>query len=291
MLYLKRFMEVTWVIENVKRSEDFYTKQFTLLLAASVCLWKRYHPNHKTVLYADDLTSNFYKETPLLGLFDEVRPLKYNDKINREVFWSSSKTKIISETEKPILIIDHDFLIFKNIDEYLNDNVLYTYNELSDNWYPKEINKDVKSLTTPINYLIDRAANVSLFYLPDPKFANKYAKQTLQNHKEFTSMGVEDTNYMILSEQFMLKQMLHKENIPHKALSKNVFNCRKVDYEPIISDEGIWNLQESLLYYKHYGVEKKSIDHTGMMYLFRCINSTQKDKWNIYHDWILNQKD
>jgi hypothetical protein len=28
-----------------------------------------------------------------------------------------------------------------------------------------------------------------------------------------------------------------------------------------------------------------------MMYLFRCINSTQKDKWNIYHDWILNQKD
>ena len=72
---------------------------------------------------------------------------------------------------------------------------------------------------------------------------------------------------------------------------ENVFNCEKVDYEPIISDEGIWNLQESLLYYKHYGVEKKSIDHTGMMYLFRCINSTQKDKWNIYHDWILNQKD
>ena len=27
-----------------------------------------------------------------------------------------------------------------------------------------------------------------------------------------------------------------------------------------------------------------------MMYLFRCINSTQKDKWDIYHDWILNKK-
>ena len=92
-------MEVLWVIENVKRSEDFYTKQFTLLLAASVCLWKRYHPDHKTVLYADDLTSNFYKETPLLDLFDEVRPLSYSDKIDREVFWSSSKTKIISSDD------------------------------------------------------------------------------------------------------------------------------------------------------------------------------------------------
>ena len=70
-------MEVLWVIENVKRSEDFYTKQFTLLLAASVCLWKRYHPNHKTVLYADDLTKDYYKGTPLLNLFDEIKPLKF----------------------------------------------------------------------------------------------------------------------------------------------------------------------------------------------------------------------
>ncbi len=83
-------MEVIWVIENVKRSKDFYTKQFTLLLAASVCLWKRYHPNHKTVLYADDITSNFYKETPLLGLFDEIRPLSYSNKIDREVFFTKN---------------------------------------------------------------------------------------------------------------------------------------------------------------------------------------------------------
>ena len=85
--------------------------------------------------------------------------------------------------------------------------------------------------------------------------------------------------------------MLHKENIPHKPLSKNLFNCKDVEMTQQIDDEGIWNLQESSLYYKHYGVEKKSIDHTEMMYLFRCINSTQKDKWDIYHDWILNQKD
>ena len=284
-------MEVLWVIENVKRSEDFYTKQFTLLLAASVCLWKRYHPNHKTVLYADDLTKDYYKGTPLLNLFDEIKPLKYDDKIDREVFWSSSKTKIISKATNPILIVDHDFLIFKNIDEHLNDNILFTYNELSDNWYPKENTKYCKELTTPINYIIDRAANVSLFYLPDYKFANKYAKQTLQNHKEFTSMGVKDTNYMILSEQFMLKQMLCKENIPHKSLSKNVFDCKDINYSNIIDDGGIWNLKESSLYYKHYGVSKKEIDHTEMMYLFRCINSMQKDKWSIYDDWIIKQKD
>jgi|TARA_B110000908_G_C10176440_1_gene413456 hypothetical protein len=284
-------MEIIWVIENVKRSEDFYKKQFTLLLAASVCLWKRYHPDHKTVLYADDLTSNYYKETPLLDLFDEVRPLSYSDKINRKVFWSSSKTKIISKTKVPIIVVDHDFLIFQNIDKYLKDKVLYSYDELADNWYPPTNCSYSKKLTTPINRTVNKAANVSLFYLPDPKFARKYGKQVLKNHKEFTKMEVKDTNYMILSEQLMLKQWLVNDNIPHNTLSKNIFDCKDVGFTLKENLIGIWNIKESSLYYKHYGVEEKTIDHTEMMYLFRCINSTQKNKWDIYQDWILKQKD
>ena len=58
-----------------------------------------------------------------------------------------------------------------------------------------------------------------------------HGKLTLKNHTEFTAMGVKDTNYMILSEQLMLKQMLHKENIPHKPLSKNLFNCKDVEMQ------------------------------------------------------------
>jgi antitoxin component of RelBE/YafQ-DinJ toxin-antitoxin module len=284
-------MEIIWVIENVKRSESFYTRQFTLLLAASVTLWKRYHPNHKTVLYIDTLTKKFYLNTPLFSLFDEIRILSYDDKINRKIFWSSSKTKIISKTKIPICVVDHDFLIFKNIDKHLNTKVLYSYDEIAHNWYPDKNCSYNQDLTTPVKRLVDKAANVSLFYLPDPKFANEYGKQTLQNHIEFTKMGIDNTNYMILSEQLMLRQILHEQKIPFKTLNKNIFNCKKIKFMDEINKQGIWNIKESLLYYKHYGVEKKDIDFKGMEYLLRCINSTQKEKWFQHKEgWLKDLK-
>jgi hypothetical protein len=190
----------------------------------------------------------------LLGMWDEVRPLSYPEKINREIFWSSPKTKIISETEIPLLVIDHDFLIFKNIDEHLKDAVLYSYDERADNWYPPKGDIFNKQLSNPIPWVADLAANVSLFYLPDPKFAQKYGKQTLKNHEELTAMNdpLITTNHMIMSEQFMLKQWLIQDNIPHKCLSKNLWNCQKIkfyDYFYVSSNEiGIWNLKESSLY-------------------------------------------
>ena len=145
-------------------------------------------------------------------LWDTVEILKYTDRINREILWAGCKPKVISQTKTPMVIVDHDFLIFKNIDEHLKDEVIYSYDEDMSQWYINSDDEYNKQLTNPIEFIQDKAANVSLFYLPDPKFARKYGKLTLKNHTEFTAMGVKDTNYMILSEQLMLKQMLVQSN-------------------------------------------------------------------------------
>lgn len=276
-------MEVIWVLENVKKSISFYSKLQIWMIVASVSLWKKYHPNHKTVFYCDVMSHEILFTLGLLGMWDEVRSLSYPEKINREIFWSSPKTKIISETEIPLLVIDHDFLIFKNIDEYLKDEVLYSYDERADNWYPSKNDVFNKRLSNPIPWNINLAANVSLFYLPDPKFAQRYGKQTLQNHEELTAMNnpLITTNHMIMSEQFMLKQWLVIENIPHNCLSKNLWDCKTVNFYNQINDRGIWDLKESLLYYKHYGAEETRIrEKTSptsyenvVSFLKRCINA------------------
>lgn len=276
-------MEVIWVLENVKKSISFYSKLQIWMIVASVSLWKKYHPNHKTVFYCDVMSHEILFTLGLLGMWDEVRSLSYLEKINREIFWSSPKTKIISETEIPLLVIDHDFLIFKNIDEYLKDEVLYSYDERADNWYPSKNDVFNKRLSNPIPWNINLAANVSLFYLPDPKFAQRYGKQTLQNHEELTAMNnpLITTNHMIMSEQFMLKQWLVIENIPHNCLSKNLWDCKTVNFYNQINDRGIWDLKESLLYYKHYGAEETRIrEKTSttsyenvVSFLKRCINA------------------
>ena len=276
-------METIWVLENVKNNHSFYSKLQIWMLVASVSLWRKYHPNHKTVFYCDTMSHEVLSNLGLLGMWDEVRLLSYPEKINREIFWSSPKTKIISETKIPLLVIDHDFLIFKNIDEHLKDEVLYSYDERADNWYPPKADAFNKRLSNPIPWVADLAANVSLFYLPDPKFAQKYGKQTLKNHEELTAMNdpLITTNHMIMSEQFMLKQWLIKENIPHNCLSKNLWDCQKINFYNEINDRGIWNLKESILYYKHYGAEETYIKEKTSLtpyvnvvdFLKRCIKA------------------
>lgn len=279
-------METIWVLENVNNDSQFYSESLLLMLFASVSLWRKYHPHHKTVFYCDEISYNFIKKFSIEYLWDDIRIFSYNNKINKKIFWSSSKTNIISKTNIPLLVIDHDFLIFKNIDKYLKDYILYTYDEIANNWYPGEHDIFSSKLSTPIKKLVNYAANVSLFYLPNPDFANEYGLQTLKNHEEFSKMNSEkiNTNYMILSEQFMLKQWLVEKKISHKQLSKNIWDCKNVKYTDKLSNNGIMNLKESLLYYKHYGVEKKKLlrkdnikkYNDTINFLYRCINAGKK---------------
>tara|TARA_R110002074_G_scaffold151654_1_gene305447 strand:- start:127 stop:987 length:861 start_codon:yes stop_codon:yes gene_type:complete len=270
-------MEVIWVLENVLKEQKFYNQNRILLLISSVSLWRKYHPNHKTVLYCDNITYKWLDNLEILHLWDVVKDLSYPEKIDRKVFWSSCKTKIISTTKVPLVVVDHDFLIYKNIDNILNLNqVIYSYDELTEGWYPNKNEKFNKLLTNPIPRNINLASNVSLLYFPNPNFANKYGLQTLKNHEEFTNMGIKDTNYMIFSEQLMLKQWLERDKIPHKTLVNSIFNNKIIDFEEKINNRGIWNTQESLLSYKHYGMLEKNIDEKERQYLYRCINAGKR---------------
>lgn len=276
-------METLWVWENVKRNKNSYGKLQLTLLVSSVSLWRKYHPKHKTVFYCDDLTRSVIDDIGFSFLWDDIRILEYPEMINREIFWSSPKTKIISETNIPIILVDHDFLIFRNIDDLLSDEIIYTYDEIADNWYPSADDIYNKRLSNPIERVNNLASNVSLFYLPDPSFSRKYGSQVLKNHEEFTSMNASDmtANHMILSEQLMLKQWLSVMNIKHQCLSRNLWDCKKIQFSDDIGQIGIWDKRESRISYKHYGVEESRIrdgfdgynyDET-ILFLKRCIKA------------------
>jgi hypothetical protein len=88
-----------------------------------------------------------------------------------------------------------------------------------------------------------------------------------------------------MSEQFMLKQWLVQDNIPHKCLSKNLWDCEQghfYDYFTVSTNNiGIWDFKESILYYKHYGSEEVYIRtgtsstpyDTVVSFLKRCIKA------------------
>ena len=65
-------MKIIWFLENIKKDNSFYTKLNTLLLLASVTLWKKNNPKDYCVFYCDSMTENFYKSLGVLYLWDEV---------------------------------------------------------------------------------------------------------------------------------------------------------------------------------------------------------------------------
>ena len=277
-------MKVIWVYENTKGVFSFYTKLNITLFVASVTLWKKYHPLHKTSLYADEMTIDIFNSLDILYLWDEVINLEYNDNIDRDIFWSGCKSKVLSTMTEPCIIVDHDFLIFTNIDEHLKESVLYTHNDDMSIWYPKKEDINLKKLTNRVNFTQDLAANVSLLYLPDPLFTKLYADRVIENHKQFTAMSniQKNSQYLVFSEQYMLKEMLVEREIPHKPLLQNVWSCELNRALPTIQ-QGVWTLAESTKKYKHYGPEKTYfysnkagfVYENVLSYLMRCISATK----------------
>ena len=80
--------------------------------------------------------------------------------------------------------------------------------------------------------------------------------------------------------------MLVSENISHKTLSKNLWDCKDVKFIRDTNNKiGLWNLKDSSKSYKHYGVEERILREQGthsteykntISYLYRCINSTKQ---------------
>lgn len=197
-------MTVKWVYENVTGFDAFYSKLNIVLLITSLCLWKKYHPRHTTVLYVDKSTYDKFFNLDILYLWDRVEILNYTDRVNREKLWAGCKPKVISQSKEPMLLIDHDFLIFKNIDELLNDEVIYSYDEDMSQWYINSNDQYNKNLKDPIKFIQDKAANVSFLYLPNVNFAREYGQQTVDRLVEFTAMLGDNLNtgYLTICEQY-----------------------------------------------------------------------------------------
>lgn len=281
-------MEIVWVFENTKKSDDWNSRLNFMMLFASVSLWRKYNPTHYTILYADSHVKKIINKTSTENLWHEVREFddNYGD-IDKLSFWSSCKTKIISEIKVPTLMVDHDSLIFRNMDEYIGNSIFYAYDEFAKGYYPTETDEWNLQLKNPIKYIVDRAANVSLLYFSDVDFAHRYAEITLENHVHLSSINDFNTNanYMILSEQLMLRQMLVEEKKSFFPLCKNIWDCNTVGFTENIDSIGKWDLKMATKNYKHYGLKKGKLKSAYFQrnskkyyddeynFLKRCINA------------------
>lgn len=250
-------MNTYWVLENIKEHTSFYNKLDILLLLSSVRLWKRHHPNYTTNLSVDKLTYDLLHNINAIYLWDKVEILPKNNFINKSVFWASAKLEKLRYVEGPSIIMDHDFLVYKNIDEYLQKIPLFAYEENGENYYDTSWNKFINKAKHIINRPKPYAINCCFCYYPDSSFVNYYANLSLQLMEFFTNEKVPNSRFLIFAEQLLLKHLLDKHNVNYDTILNEKWNSKGKFYEP--SDKGHISYLESKVTYRHYWMDKPLI--------------------------------
>ena len=254
-------MNTYWVYENIKKQSSFYNKLDVLLLLCSAVLWKKHHPLHKTILYCDKLTQDFLQEVNSPSIWDEIIIAPENKHIDKSIFWASSKLELLRYVKAPCILMDHDFLVYKSFDEYLNDVPIFTQDENGENYYPTAYDPFVREVADIISRPQPYAINCSFMYFTDTNFVNHYGKTSLNLMERFSKMKVPSSKFLIFAEQLFLKYLLDYHKVEYNTLLNEKWNPNLNHYEE--NDKGLFSVEESLSTFRHYWLDKPKIKQSN----------------------------
>ena len=230
------------------------------------------------------MTIDLLDRLKVLEFWDIIKPLPSGRKINKSVFWASAKLQVLAKINEPVILMDNDTHVYKPFKHYLDLSKVYVTNyEVGKGYYPTAIDPYVQKLSYRPRWKTE-SVNVSFLNLPDPKFTNRYAEQSLDMMEEFTKLKAPNSQYLIFSEQLLLRHLLDKENIEHRSILSNFWDCKKWQWGEK-HDKGIWTEEESSVIFKHYGPLKGWYlnNQPGFSYqdhikhLLNCINFPNLD--------------
>lgn len=110
-------MNVYWVLENSKKLDPFYLSPLELkCMENSIKNWKKFYPNTVTHIYCDETTKPYLESNNLLQLWEvvNIEVLSRQDDINRTIFWTAAKLKVMNEIQAPFIMMDIDFLMLND---------------------------------------------------------------------------------------------------------------------------------------------------------------------------------
>ena len=250
-------VNVIWVLENIKKHPSFYTELKVSLLLASVIQWKKHNPNTKTFLYCDKLTYEFLSGINGLTLWDNSLKCNFDENINKDIFWASSKLGILSSIKEPSVVLDHDFVVYRSFEPFLKDKVIVGHDENGENYYPHALDEYVRRTSHILNRPNHKSVNCCFNYYPNPTFARSYANTSLELMRELTKLNAPNSKYLVYAEQLLLKHVLDLHNIDYTPLISNIWHSSNRKW--LKGTEGLIKSKEANLYFRHYWMEKNKI--------------------------------
>lgn len=247
-------MKAIWVYDDFGGQ---ISRRDLVMLLASAKLWSIHCPNDTRVLYCSRSVGNAIVSSGIPKVFHKRISLSslptYN--VDTSIFWSFPKLRVLSQIDEPIVLIDHDFMTFKSIWDYLNpDRLCYNYTEDARQYYPTNVDSLIKQLSYRTRWP-EESANVSFLYLPDPAFTKFYAGTSIQIMEELSALKAPNAKYLIFAEQMVLKHLVGED---YQCLTKEIYECKRERFSEDREDpRGIWSFFDIEMPFEHYGPVKK----------------------------------
>ena len=123
-------VNVIWILENIKKHPSFYTELKVNLLLTSAIQWKKHNPNTIAALYCDKMTYSFLSDINAIDIWDYVFRVPFNQEIDKNVFWASSKLEVLSGITSPSVVLDHDFIVYKSFERQCHSRTCRRWRKL-----------------------------------------------------------------------------------------------------------------------------------------------------------------
>ena len=190
-------VNVIWVLENIRKSINFYNPFDTKLILTSVSQWKKHNPNTYTVLYCDKLTYDTFSKIQLLEAWDDVKIIAPSEGIDKNIFWASAKVEVLQGINAPTVILDNDFVVYKSFEHLLKDNVIVAHDENGQDYYPDPLDPYVRRTNHLLNRPNHMSINCSFLYFPN--YSQNYTKTINELFKKINLPILSETKYLILT--------------------------------------------------------------------------------------------
>lgn len=263
-----------------KANEEYYIDDFEILTTIlSALKWRELNGNIKMV--TDTVGKKYYESLGIDDIWNLGIDVLLDDidkDINPNIFWAAGKIYALSTQLEPIVMIDTDFIVWKNIYELLKDEkvVVIHSEDINEMVYP---NKEYFKFKN--NYIINknfswniRPCNTAFTYISHKELKEFYVKTSIDFMKN-ALVNEDKIKYMVFSEQRLISMCCNYKNIKIKELAT-------LDY---------LNSNEQNLFTHTWGYKDvmRNNNELRTKFCIRCINRIIKD-YPYMKDKLINIK-
>lgn len=222
-------MKAIHILSTLPSGEGFHPAFFEVAaMALSAVLWKKY--NGEICLYTDDRFYNYLNDNGLVNLWDSIdltlcRALPKT--IDWSIFWAGAKLFALRNESAPIVLLDTDLFVWRDIRELCCNHQLITLHreDLFDCYLSKNKLPIADEYTYPdgLDWSI-RPCNTAFAYFAGDKFKNLYVRESIRFMIGNTLKANDGNARMVFAEQRLLAMLAHREGVDIETIIGDPFS-------------------------------------------------------------------